>query len=120
MSRTITESSDSHPSRFKCHNCLLILDADQMLEENRCPRCLSPAVPMCSRDHCYCPHDVVSGIAYCPDCGAAMCPICGSHDVAQISRITGYLQEVSGWNRGKRQELKDRTRYQVAVPGGEA
>ncbi len=39
------------------------------------------------------------------------CPNCGSDDVDQISRITGYLQAVSGWNSAKRQELKDRKRY---------
>ena len=39
------------------------------------------------------------------------CPNCGSVDVDHISRITGYLQAVSGWNSAKRQELKDRKRY---------
>ncbi|MCX6680605.1 MAG: anaerobic ribonucleoside-triphosphate reductase [Methanothrix sp.] len=39
------------------------------------------------------------------------CPSCGSDDVDHISRITGYLQAVSGWNSAKRQELKDRKRY---------
>jgi len=39
------------------------------------------------------------------------CPSCGSEDVDHISRITGYLQAVSGWNSAKRQELKDRKRY---------
>jgi ribonucleoside-triphosphate reductase len=39
------------------------------------------------------------------------CPGCGSEDVDHISRITGYLQAVSGWNSAKRQELKDRKRY---------
>lgn len=39
------------------------------------------------------------------------CPNCGSEDVDHISRITGYLQAVSGWNSAKRQELKDRKRY---------
>lgn len=39
------------------------------------------------------------------------CPNCGSPDVDHISRITGYLQAVSGWNSAKRQELKDRKRY---------
>lgn len=39
------------------------------------------------------------------------CPNCGSDDVDHISRITGYLQAVSGWNSAKRQELKDRKRY---------
>lgn len=39
------------------------------------------------------------------------CPACDSADVEHISRITGYLQAVSGWNSAKRQELKDRKRY---------
>jgi anaerobic ribonucleoside-triphosphate reductase len=39
------------------------------------------------------------------------CPNCGSSEVDHISRITGYLQAVSGWNSAKRQELKDRKRY---------
>jgi ribonucleoside-triphosphate reductase len=39
------------------------------------------------------------------------CPNCDSADVDHISRITGYLQAVSGWNGAKRQELKDRKRY---------
>lgn len=39
------------------------------------------------------------------------CPSCGSSEVDHISRITGYLQAVSGWNSAKRQELKDRRRY---------
>lgn len=39
------------------------------------------------------------------------CPGCRSDDVEHISRITGYLQAVSGWNGAKRQELKDRKRY---------
>jgi anaerobic ribonucleoside-triphosphate reductase len=39
------------------------------------------------------------------------CPNCGSEEVDHISRITGYLQAVSGWNSAKRQELKDRKRY---------
>ncbi|KKH19853.1 anaerobic ribonucleoside-triphosphate reductase [Methanosarcina mazei] len=39
------------------------------------------------------------------------CPKCGSGNVQHLSRITGYLQSVEGWNRGKRQELRDRKRY---------
>ena len=37
------------------------------------------------------------------------CPNCGSEEVDHISRITGYLQAVSGWTRTE--ELKDRKRY---------
>lgn len=52
-------------------------------------------------------------IAYCPVCGNAMCPTCGNHHVLQLSRITGYIQDVSGWNAAKRQELKDRKRFTI-------
>ena len=39
------------------------------------------------------------------------CEKCGSKNLDYISRITGYLQAVSGWNEGKKQELLDRKRY---------
>jgi len=31
----------------------------------------------------------------------------------KYSRITGYYQNISGWNAGKLQELKDRKRYRI-------
>lgn len=126
--------------RFKCYTCKLVIKEENTElrkitvkrgaftseEEARgCPICGDVVVPMCPRDHCHCPHDIISTIAYCPECGEAMCPECGSHDVVQISRVTGYLQETSGWNTGKQQELKDRTRYdpmtgeQVTIPAQE-
>lgn len=55
----------------------------------------------------------VAGIANCPVCGKKCCPICGRHKVVQLSRITGYIQDVEGWNEGKKQELKDRQRYVI-------
>ena len=41
------------------------------------------------------------------------CPSCGSKggQLEHWSRITGYYQEVSGWNAGKKEELKNRYRY---------
>ena len=39
------------------------------------------------------------------------CEKCHSKNLDCISRITGYLQAVSGWNEGKKQELLDRIRY---------
>lgn len=39
------------------------------------------------------------------------CENCGSTNVEQMSRVTGYVQAVGGWNNGKRQELEDRMRY---------
>jgi anaerobic ribonucleoside-triphosphate reductase len=95
--------------RYKCHTC------QHVVMSTPCPFCGETHLEvMCPLDHCDCSHDVISGIEYCPLCGAAVCPHCGSHDVVQISRVTGYLQDVSGWNAGKQQELKDRVRYPVA------
>lgn len=54
----------------------------------------------------------VGGIKNCPLCGAVCCPICFNHNnIQQISRVTGYMQVVSGFNEAKKQELKDRKRY---------
>jgi ribonucleoside-triphosphate reductase len=38
------------------------------------------------------------------------CPACGSSDVEGIARITQYFSRVSGWNKGKLAELRDRAR----------
>jgi ribonucleoside-triphosphate reductase len=43
----------------------------------------------------------------------AACPGCGSDNVRWWSRITGYYTDVSAWNEGKRQELKDRYRISI-------
>lgn len=65
-----------------------------------------------------CKHELVSGTAMCPICGNSMCPGCGNHNVDTISRVTGYLSTVSGWNESKKQELKERNRYELSVAGG--
>lgn len=102
--------------RYKCKSCKISFDEELLDDDGKCPQCHSGQniMQMCPKDHNDCGHDVVNGIAYCHVCGEAMCPICGSHDVTQISRVTGYLQDVEGWNAGKRQELRDRKRYTVA------
>jgi len=46
----------------------------------------------------------------CQKCGAS------GGQLEHWSRITGYYQEVSGWNAGKKEELKNRYRYSVAAP----
>jgi ribonucleoside-triphosphate reductase len=38
------------------------------------------------------------------------CPRCGETNIDWFSRITGYYQNVSGWNAGKREELRRRHR----------
>jgi len=44
-----------------------------------------------------------------------ICPKCNSNggQLEHWSRITGYYQEVSGWNSGKKEELRNRYRYSV-------
>jgi len=99
--------------RYKCHLCHLIIPESELEYGNTCPKCHSSATvkKMCVNDTNECSHDVVDGLAYCPECGDAMCPVCGCHDVSQVSRITGYCSDVEGWNEAKKAELKDRVRY---------
>lgn len=52
----------------------------------------------------------------CDTCGhtcrglKAICPRCGSGNTEGIAMITHYFSRVSGWNKGKRAELRDRFR----------
>lgn len=67
-------------------------------------------------------HTLNSQIAFspeftsCNDCGKTVrglrqsCPYCSSSNVDGITRITGYFSRISGWNKGKLGELKDRFR----------
>jgi len=60
----------------------------------------------------------------CDRCGGVMrgrlekCSRCGSAEVDGLARITQYFSRVSGWNRGKRAELRDRNRNRDAFPKG--
>lgn len=62
-----------------------------------------------------CGKDTVPNTMVCPVCGEPCCPKCFWHDVIQVSRVTGYLSDVSGWNASKTQEFKDRQRTDVAT-----
>jgi ribonucleoside-triphosphate reductase len=52
----------------------------------------------------------------CNECGKIVrglrdkCVACGSENIEGITRITGYFSRISGWNKGKIAELKDRWR----------
>jgi hypothetical protein len=110
----MTNSTEVKEKRFKCFTCHSIVT---LTPGEDCPKCQEKAknlIEVCPNDHCNCSHEIIFSLAYCPLCGEAMCPECGCHDVAQISRVTGYLQDVAGWNPAKAQELKDRTRYNIA------
>ena len=39
--------------------------------------------------------------------------IINGRNIDHITRVTGYMSKVSGWNKGKRAELKDRHRTEV-------
>ncbi len=99
---------------YKCPTCHVTFPYPKELKDPdklKCPNCgETNLIIMCPLDHNLCIHEVSDSIAYCPLCGKPKCPKCGSHDVVQISRVTGYLQDVSGWNSGKQQELRDRVR----------
>lgn len=53
-------------------------------------------------------------LSICEKCSLAMgglkdnCNGCGSNSIERFSRITGYLQNVSNWNKAKQKELTDR------------
>jgi hypothetical protein len=100
-------------NKYKCLNCLVIMPEDCLDEDKLCPICRTPPVLMCEVDHaCRCWEPVNSGVHYCPICGKPTCP-CGDHDVGVVSRVTGYLSDVGGWNNSKKQELKDRHRVNI-------
>jgi len=95
-----------------CYDCGLLKIPDEL---THCPECGCTLYgKMCVCDFpCTCSHTMHGSIKFCKVCGKPICPDCGSSDVVAISRVTGYLQSVDGWNSGKRQELKDRVRTVV-------
>ena len=60
-----------------------------------------------------CNRQQVSNTAECPLCGNPVCPDCMNHVVEQLSRVTGYLSNVSSWGAAKQQEFKDRQRHNL-------
>jgi len=69
------------------------------------------------RSHGGCGKDLLPSITECPFCGEACCPNCLNHNVSQLSRVTGYMSAVDGWNDGKKQELKDRIHTNMSGTG---
>ena len=64
-------------------------------------------------NHKKCGRQMVPNIATCPLCGAPCCPDCHIHTVEQLSRVTGYLGNVSAWGAAKQQEFIDRDRFDL-------
>ena len=121
-------------SMFKCHKCKTVFDIYSgdlpvlMALSNKngiiCPECKSESTELMCRVDAYsiflklrefdCRKSIlINGADICPVCRTSMCPECGNHHVVSWSRITGYLNDVSGWNEGKKEELLDRKRYAV-------
>lgn len=98
--------------RYKCFSCFLIFEEGH-LNAGKCPECGANVSEMCELDNCTCTHELTETLAYCQKCGSPVCPICNCHNVSQISRVTGYMADVSGWNAGKQQELRDRHRVNL-------
>ncbi len=95
-------------SKYRCTQCFEFTDTLP------CPECGNVDLELrCPNDHlCICSSDIQDGLRYCSICGEPTCK-CGCHNVLQLSRITGYYADVSGYNNGKRQEIKDRKRYDI-------
>lgn len=121
-------------SLFKCFRCRTIFDiysgglpvfmALSGKDGLICPECKSDSTELMCRVDAYSLHlklngfncrkgELISGADICPICKMAMCPECGNHNCVSLSRVTGYIQDVSGWNEAKKQELMDRKRYEI-------
>ena len=101
---------------YKCWNCHVLFNKE---ESEGCPICGDTKYieKMCEFDPglCHCANDKHESIKICPTCKKPVCPECNSHLVVSISRVTGYLQDVSGFNAGKLQEVRDRVRYDIGA-----
>ncbi len=63
--------------------------------------------------HNKCCKAVNPGIKNCELCEKPICSACLNHNVQQLSRVTGYMSSVEGWNSAKLHELKNRKRYDI-------
>lgn len=108
--KTVLNEIPEDKKKWKCHTCYTILKNSELIDK-KCPICGEPQlIQMCPLDHNGCGHDVVSSILICPVCAQPVCPVCGDHSVVAITRVTGYLQDLSGFNAAKKQEVRDRVR----------
>lgn len=121
-------------SLFKCHRCKAVFDiysgglhiliALSGKDGVICPECKSESTELMCKVDSYsvylkirgfnCRQGVViNGTDICPICKTAICPECFNHSCVSLSRVTGYIQDISGWNEAKKQELIDRKRYKM-------
>jgi hypothetical protein len=100
-------------TQYKCLDCFLGYIREE--DSEYCPDCGSLNLQKhCEKDvPCHCAKTIHETVKLCDVCGEPVCPGCGCHDVAAISRITGYMSEIGGWSAGKRAEFKDRYRVDI-------
>jgi rubrerythrin len=122
-------------SIYKCHHCHLVFNIHQGGMANIltilkghwiafCPECGQ------NDSECICKVDlysiylklqgkkcrtgeIIAGTELCPVCNRGLCPQCMNHNVIALSRVTGYMGDVNGWNNGKKEELKNRQHYNI-------
>jgi hypothetical protein len=129
------KSLPDNDSIYKCHHCHLVFNIHQGGMANIltilrghwaafCPECGQNESQLLCKVDAYSIHlklrgkkcrtgEIISGTEICPVCNHSICPQCMNHDVIALSRVTGYVQSVDGWNNAKKQELKDRQRYAI-------
>lgn len=124
-------------SLFKCHFCKFVFDTCSEgipvlialipKDDVRCPNCGKGGTELMCKVDGYSAFlklngfdcrigTIINGTDVCPVCRRAICPECFNHSVVSLSRVTGYIQDVSGWNEAKKQELMDRKRYELSKP----
>lgn len=129
--RSLPENETLH----KCYHCHFIFDLSHGGQLNiltilqtrsyvYCPNCMERDPELMCKIDAYslflklqgekCRNgDIIAGADICPVCNKPCCPICYNHSVVSLSRVTGYVSDIGGWNNAKRQELLDRQRYSI-------
>lgn len=125
-------------SIYKCNHCRYIFrprpptDVEMIIvgsTRETCPLCRVESVELLCKTDVYSiflkennivdcrKATVIPKTDLCPVCRRSMCPICYNHSCIALSRVTGYIQAIDGWNEAKKQELIDRKRYLIEKGG---
>ena len=125
-------------SIYRCNRCRYIFrprtptDVEMIIvgsTHETCPLCEMDSIELLCKADLYSTYLKVNDIVdcrkatiipktdICPVCRKSMCPVCYNHSCVSLSRVTGYIQAVDGWNEGKKQELLDRKRYLIEKDG---
>lgn len=125
-------------SIYKCNRCRYIFrprpptDMEMIIvgsTHETCPLCEMDSIDLLCKVDLYSTYlkvndivdcrkaTIISKTDLCPVCNRPMCPICYNHSCVSLSRVTGYIQAIEGWNEAKKQELLDRKRYLIEKDG---